>query len=188
MNQVNFRKFVRSLLAEPVASYWTDEEIDLYTDVAINNLQAELWYLLTAVHKKITALSPQDGFVELPDDCLKVLIVKPSDENSFDYIPEGLEESYAQNGWRGWTYQNGKIKIIGTPVPESLEVTYLPKFTFDTLPEILKPLVAVETVLQAKVKDDSIPQHIFLLREKFWRNVINFYAKTQNQNQETSTE
>ncbi len=46
MTDQEFLSYVRSILNEPTAVYWQDEEIELYKKIAINTVRAQFWNLL----------------------------------------------------------------------------------------------------------------------------------------------
>jgi hypothetical protein len=195
MTRENFRTYVRSLIAEPYASYWTDPEIDAYTDVALILLLNEFWYLLKKTYKKTGYLSITSGndIIDLPADCLKVLSIKIKDNpmQGFDYIPEDAEDYYEKNGLPGWTFEEGKIKINPVPMESKadyLKIKYLPKITFENLPDCLFPLLAVRTIIQAKIKDENVPVYIMRLEEQYKQAAMIFLNNVQTQNEEMLTE
>lgn len=195
MTREDFRTYVRSLIAEPYASYWTDPEIDAYTDTALTLLLNEFWYFLKKLYKKTGYLSTvaNQSVIDLPADCLKVLSItlKENPMQRFDYIPEDAEDYYERNALPGWTFEEGKIKINPTPTETKTDyfrIKYLPKIAFENLPDCLFPLLAVRTVIQAKIKDDNVPVYILRLEEQFKQNAMIFLSNVQTQNEECFTE
>ena len=190
MTREEFRQYVRSLLAEPQASYWEDGEIDLYTDTALINLTNKFWYMLAPIYNKKTSLTinSETMIADLPADCLKVISITPIENYAdFDYIPQDLVNTYGYHDWSGWTFEEGKIKVYN---PKSFEFTlyYLPKFIFDNIPDQMKPLLAVETIIQAKVKDENVPTYLLLLQKNFTDNLLLFLSQNQMQNSDILTE
>ena len=195
MTKEECRRYIRSLLAEPQASYWDDSELDVYIEVAITNIVNEMWHMLAPVYNKTDYLDVAVGnqYIDLPADCLKVLSIRIAGNKTkaFDYIPFGLDHIYENYEFSGWKLENNKIKLIPLPtesVEDYLEIKYLPVFTFDNIPEVMKPLVAIEAVIQAKVKDELVPQHLLLLKENFKRNLLTFLSAHQTQNVEVIPE
>lgn len=193
MTLEQFRNYVRSLLAEPMASYWTDEEIDTYVNIALINIQNELWTLLAQRYNATTTINilPEQDEYDVPADCLKILsITFPlSSFTAMDYIPHNLEGYYTNYSLYGWKFENNKIKIYPKPTKaDTLRVKYLPKFTITTAPEEMLPLLAVEAIIQAKIKDENVPQYLLILRENFKRNLIVFLTQNQLQNSDIITE
>jgi len=195
MTREEFRVYVRSLLAEPFASYWADNELDVYIDFAKTDILNELWYLLYKTYNKkqfLSVIAGQD-LIDLPADCLKVISIKlaSNPEETFDFIPEDVEEYYEQNKIPGWRFEEGKIKINPTPtsnMPNYLKIKYLPNITFENLPECLYPLLGVRTVIQAKVKDEQVPVYLLRLEQQYKDNAITFLVRNQLQNEDCFTE
>jgi len=190
MTREEFRQYVRSLLAEPQASYWENDEIDLYTDIALINLTNKFWYMLAPIYNKKTSLTinSETMTADLPVDCLKVISITPIENYvDFDYIPQDLVNTYGYHNWSGWTFEEGKIKVYN---PKSFEFTlyYLPKFIFDNIPDQMKPLLAVETIIQAKVKDENVPTYLLLLQKNFTDSLLLFLSQNQMQNSDILTE
>lgn len=193
MTLSEFRAYVRSLLAEPQASYWTDEEIDAYMKVAIVNIMGLFFNLLYPIYSSTSYLSVVAGsnYVALPEDCYKVISVKLANEpeKEFPYIPENLRDYYEAAGdLEGWHFEGGQIKIYPTPAETKanyLKIRYLPKFTdLEDVPEFLHPLLAVETVIQAKVKDENIPAYLMVLKQDYYANAVRTLTINQYQNSE----
>ncbi len=190
-----FRNYVRSLIAEPQASYWTDDEIDVYTEIALILIFNDLWGLLYPVYNKTAYLSVEanNPYIPLPEDCFKIISITPVDNHTtnFDYIPIDIENHYETNNLRGWFFENNQIRIVPTPTVSAnncYRIKYIPKPTFENIPDVMYPYLAVETVIQAKVKDENVPSYLLILEEKYKRNLISFLMVNQLQNEDVLTE
>ena len=192
MDITTFRSYVRSLLAEPQASYWTDAEIDTYLEVALINITGRFWSLLVPVYSIVTYLSTtaNSPYISLPEDCSRVVYLKVASDPGkiFPYIPDNMLDYYEENSLEGWRFEGGQIRIYPAPTESKqnyFKLKYLPKFQdLEDVPEELHPLLAVEVVIQAKVKDENIPQYLLVLQKQFYDDAVRNLTKKQLQNEE----
>ena len=166
MTDLEFTTYVRSILNETVGKFWPDEELESYKKVAISLVTANFWNLLFPLKKKIGLLTvtQNDRFISLPADCQKIIRIEYAETgDKLPYVQDELFWAFANQATgspNGWTLSEGKIYLF--PLPAStlvdyLRLWYLPRATtLADLPEELHPLIAVETIMAGKEKDEKV--------------------------------
>ena len=177
MTDADWLKYVRSLINEPIEKFWSDlDDIEIYKQIAINIVCADFWSLLLPTHKKFESynLEVGNGLMTLPTDCFKpVKLELVSTGQQVKYIDEDQLHLYSQvtsTTPLAWMLYDSKILLIPTPSISETDyyrLWYLPRIDKITgLPEELHPLVAIEAVIDAKTKDEDVPQHLLLKRSR----------------------
>lgn len=178
MTDQEFLSYVRSILNEPTAVYWQDEEIELYKKIAINTVRAQFWNLLYPIYKKPYLITvPITGTVPLPDDCQKVIRIEYTETgDKCPFIGEDRHFHWinqSPGAPNGWTYSGGELMFF--PLTRNQEYTdyltlwYLPRAeSLTDLPEELHPLIAVETVIAGRHKDENVHPALEQLRVKYY--------------------
>lgn len=193
MTDLEFKKFVRSLLAEYIGEerFWTDEEIDIYKQNAMAGVLSEFWPYLVEKKKKAVniSLEANNPYISVPDDLMMVVsIIRNDDNEELSYIRSN-EISWWQNFTSepnyGWTFESDGIRLIPTPttIKENfLTMWYMPKLVqLSDFPDILHPLIAIDTVIFAKTKDENVSPALMALREAYHHKAIRFLTIEQIQ-------
>lgn len=177
MTDAEFNAYVRSLLNEDKEVFWTDEEIATYKKVAIITVTSIFWNLLLELKKyPLTySLSAGENNLDLPVDWYKIKRLEVAETGRpLKPIPaEDLSLYYAAPGDEpvGYTFVRGKIRVLPDMTAakaDYLRLWYLPRMsTLDDLPDALHPLVAVETVLAGRTKDENVSPYLANLRDRF---------------------
>ena len=120
-----------------------------------------------------THTSAQADVVELQRAIHKVVRVEyASSGKKLDYIEDDKLFLYETGGSgvpQVWLHEDNKIRQVPTPTGTSAEywrVWYLPEFTvLSQLPDILHPLIALEAVINARIKDERLLRALLLKRD-----------------------
>jgi len=122
-----------------------------------------------------THTSTQADAVELLIKSQKIVRVEvASTGQKLSYIEDDelfIYEKESSTTPRVWIFEDGKIRQVPTPggtKSEYYRVWYLPAAnTLAELPEELHPLVAIEAVISAKMKDQRVVREMFVLKNHF---------------------
>ena len=177
MTDADWLKYVRSLINEPIEKFWSDlDDIEIYKKIAINIVYADFWSFLLPTHKKfeMKSLVASDPELILPTDCFKPAKLELSTTGQqVKYIDEDQLHLYSQvtsTTPLAWMLYDKKILLTPTPSISETDyyrLWYLPRiYTLADLPGDLHPLVAIEAVIDAKTKDEDVPQHLLLKRSR----------------------
>ncbi len=192
MTDQEFLTYVRSLLNESTeqARFWTDAEIDLYKQVAISVVRAIFWQYLYPVYKTsaLLTITENEPDIALPDDCYKIVRLEVAEtREKVEYIADvffseaGMQAEAGAN-IMAWTLKDGKIHFLKTPTatrPNYLRLWYLKKFTtLAEFPEVLHPLIAIETVIAGKAKDENVAPFLEHLRSRFMEAAFREFSET----------
>jgi hypothetical protein len=185
--------YIRSLLSEATAAYWTDAEITLYKKIAMSIVLGQFSYLLYPLKKKFTSgdLTINSPYVDLPADFYKIgKMEKASDGSMLRHIQED-EVIFFQTLTSdpcAWTYSDNHFMLIPTPTAGAtawLNIWYLPKLdTIAGFPDILHPLIGVESVINGKTKDEDTKDDIYLLQKRYYDAAVSDLATYQLQEAE----
>lgn len=148
----------RSLIGEATADFWTDAEITLYIKVAMTNIQNKYWYLLAPTEAKVapTSLVASIEKVALPTDCAKVLKVEVASNRKI------LRKIETDELFKYSIYDDGAAAT------NYLNIWYLEYYDSTTdFPVALRPLIAAEAAVLAKVKDENVTPGLAAIYAKF---------------------
>jgi len=194
MSDAEFLIFVRSLINEPAAKFWTTEDIAAYKTVGITVAASSIFNLLAVTHKKFTLrdMTINDPYIASPTDFWKVIRVEfASSGQKLPYIQDDelwKFDRVATGTPQVWMLTDGKITQVPTPNVTSTgywRLFYLPRFTaLASLPEELHPLIAIETVISARVKDENVTKDLLLKRDHYFKAAIASLSIAQLQDAE----
>jgi len=127
-----------------------------------------MWENLEYTHTAV-----QGDVVELQRAIHKVVRVEyASTGRKLDYIEDDklfLYETGGENAPQVWLHEDNKIRQVPTPGATEAEywrVWYLPEFTvLSQLPDILHPLIALEAVINARIKDERLMRALLMKRD-----------------------
>lgn len=177
MTDGEFTIYTRSLLNEATAAFWTDADLAAYKQVAIITVGSTFWNLLAPFYKTPATVSLAAGqnLLTLPTGWFKTIRVevastgrplKPiANEELPEYVNAPSDEPV------GYTFQDGKLRIL--PNMTAIKTDYLRHWyiirptTLAHLPDDLHPLVAVETVLAGRTKDENVSPALIRMRDRF---------------------
>lgn len=158
MSDSDITALTRSLIGEATADFWTDVEIALYIKVAMTNIQNKYWYLLAPTEAKVqaTSLVASTEHVALPTDCAKVLKVEVASNR------KRLRKIETDELFKYSIYDDGAAAT------NYLNIWYLEYYDATTdFPVALRPLIAAEAAVLAKVKDENVTPGLAAIYEKF---------------------
>jgi len=157
-------------VGETITKHWTPEEIALYIKFGLMTVVARFWYMLAPSEAKSEAASlvASQAYVEQPTDCAKVLRVEVAETRDL------LHKIEADELWRYSVYDNGSASA------DYLNIWYLeyPELVTD-VPEALRPLVAIEAALSAKIKDAGVRSDLIIQQKRF-EDIANTFLATDS--------
>ncbi|TET10505.1 hypothetical protein E3J84_03935 [Candidatus Aerophobetes bacterium] len=120
-----------------------------------------------------THTAVQADAVELQREIHKVVRVEyASTGKKLDYIEDDklfLYETGGSGAPQVWLFEDNQVRQVPTPASTEAEywrVWYLPEFTvLSQLPDILHPLIALEAVINARIKDERLMRALLLKRD-----------------------
>ncbi len=178
MIDAELETFVRSLLGETTAKWWSPGEFAAYKEAAIINIMNEFWTLLLPIKQdfELKDRTADTNTVDLPTDCFKV--------SRFEVVSTGYKVQFIDDD-QLWKYHDlddedhcifkgEKIMLLYTPGATStgyFRIWYLPNLdTLTKLPEALHPLLGVDIAMCAKIKDDQLKAHLMSMRNLYASN------------------
>lgn len=195
MTDSELTAYIKSLIAGEDDPLWTTDTIELYKKVGMSLVSANLWHLLYPIKKTyvdvdITANEP---FISLPAGCQKVVNLEIAETGQpLKYITENQLWRYERQATgepEAWTFNANKIQLIPTPnltKTGMYRLWYLPRpATIADLPDEVHPLVAVEAVLSAKIRDEDLTADLIMLQKRFTDIAINALSVAQVQEPES---
>ena len=166
----NVTAYIRSLVGEATAKHWEDDEIANYIKFGLMVVISRFWYMLAPSEAKSEAASlvASQAYVEQPDDCAKVLRVEVAETRDL------LHKIEADELWKYSVYDDGAASA------DYLNIWYLeyPSEVTD-VPEALRPLVAVEAALSAKIKDAGVRSDLMIQQKRF-EDIANTFLSTDS--------
>lgn len=194
MTDSEFNIYVRSLINESTAVFWSDEDLASYKAVAIALVNGQFWNFLYPLRRKfeLKSLSAGNRYLTLPADCQKPF--------RLEWAETGDKINYIQDEWfyvwanqvpgdpNGWTLVESQIYLF--PVPgstqaDALRFWYLPRATtLADLPAELHPLIAIEAVMAAKTKDDNVSASLERRHQRFYNAAVKALIIAQGQDPE----
>jgi len=153
ITSANVTSFVRSLIGEATAKWWTDAEITLYVQFAMSRVQGEFYPWMWDIKKTYTTLTFVAGVASLPSDCFKVSHVNDSEGHKI----------------RGTIGENEYFKYTNdTSAPTTHIVWYMKAADEVTdFPDSMRALVAVEAAMLARGKNKEITADLFEMQKMF---------------------
>lgn len=177
MTDATFEIYTRSLMNDADTALLTAAEFVVHKAVAITLVNANFWNLLFPLKKWPILYSLASGvnYLDLPVGWHKVVRVEiASTGQALKPIPDIELPDYlnADAGEpAGYTFIRGKVRILpdsGSALTDYLRMYFLPRATtLADLPEDLHPLVAVETVIAGRTKDENISPYLTNLRDRY---------------------
>lgn len=175
--------FIRALVNESTASFWTAADVELYKKAAMSKVLSKYYTWLYNTHKTwedFAIVAGDPDATSLPTNCYKpaYLCIKETGEKIY-YVPTTelwRYRAYDANSPIGWTWKGGKINLIPDPDvsdTDYLELHYMPILdAVDEFPDCMRPLIAVEAVIFAKVKDEDVTADLFQMQKDFHDSVL----------------
>lgn len=182
MTDAEFNVFVRSLINETTAVFWSDEELASYKAVGIAVVNGQFWNFLYPLRRKfeLKNLTAGNRYLTLPTDCQK-----PA---RLEWAATGDKINFIQDEWfyvwanqdpgdpNGWTFVDNQIYLFpepGSTQANALRLWYLPRATaLADLPAELHPLIAIEAVMAAKTKDDNVSAALERRHQRFYNAAV----------------
>lgn len=196
ISDANVTSFIRSLVGESTAKYWTDDEITLYKQFGMMAVQSKYWYLIypEKVKKATATMIATEDYIALPDNCFKIGKIEVYNNGNGDgkHIRIiGTDEVHKYEGWDvgdpvAGLFADSKLYLYPTPnrtVTNFFRYWYLEYFDGVTdFPECLRPLIAIEAVLFAKTKDKNVTVDVLAMQQRL--EEIAYHALSMSQIQE----
>lgn len=185
ISDANVTSYIRSLVNEDTAKFWTDADITLYKQFGMMAVQSRFHPWLQETYKTFANFGITDGTAKYDPatdlsitNLHKVIRIEEQDQGeTLRYIQDDEYWKYAE--WAdgdpvAWMWDDNDIRLI--PTPNSTDSTFLRIWytthmtTVETFPECLRPLIAIEAVIYAKVKDEDLTADVYDLRRRFEMN------------------
>jgi hypothetical protein len=160
ITSANAIAFVRSLLGESSAKYWTDPEITLYLQFAMAKVQGELYPFLWERYKDNAYIVTVSGtsVYDAPSDAFKVSHIQITETGQkIRYI--------AEDEWYKFKYADGGITFSDS---DYFTVWYMKNLDEITdFPDSCRALVAVEAAILGRTKNEDVTSDLMALRAEF---------------------
>lgn len=187
MTLENVTAFVRSMLGESTARYWTDAEITLYLQMSKTKVQAQFFPFLWNQYKLAAdfATTVNVSLYNYPTDAFKVVdfhvketghkLSKVEEDRFYKYADMDAGDPVA------WTFHGGQVKLFPTPSTSDTDYLYcwyMKNLTITSttvavtdFPDSCKMLIGIESVILGRAKDNAVTGDLIELR-KLYESVI----------------
>ena len=185
ISDANITSYVRSLLNEATAKFWTDAEITNFIKFGMVMAQSRFHTWLFKKTKKLHQLSTIASTADYdlsstPGDIHKIQHISVASTGAhLRYINDDEYWKYAEvdNGDpRAWMWYNNQVRLIPTPSDAAsnyLNVWYSPQLSSTTdFPESVRPWIAVNAVISALTKDKAVSPDLIALAKHCEENVL----------------
>ena len=185
ISDANVTSYVRSLLNEASAKFWTDAEITNFIKIGMVMAQARFHTYLYKKTKKLHQLSTLATVADYdlsssPGDIHMIQHISVASTGAHLRIIDDNEywkyAEWASGEPRAWMWYNNKVRLIPTPAASSsnyLNIWYSPQITTTTtFPEVIRPWIAIQAVISALTKDRAVTPDIIALAKHFEENVL----------------
>jgi hypothetical protein len=185
ISDANVTSYVRSLLNEASAKFWTDAEITNFIKFGMVEAQARFHTWLYKKTKKLHQLSTVAAQADYdlsstPGDIHTIQHISVAETGAhLRYINDDEYWKYAQVAAgepRAWMWYDNKVRLIPTPAAAStnyLNIWYSPQITTTiTFPESVRPWIAVQAVISALTKDKAVTPDLIALAKHYEENVM----------------
>lgn len=177
MTDAELTAYIRSLVNEETAKFWTSTDITAYKKVAYITVQSEFHSYLLEKDKTFEAfaMTNAQSTYNPPGNYHKIIRIEETDYGqNLEYISDDDYWKYSdyQPGKPiAWIWDGGKIRLI--PTPNTTSSTYLriwytkKKDSLADFEECLHPLIAIEAVIASKVKDENVTIDLMELKRRY---------------------
>lgn len=185
ISDANVTSYVRSLLNEASAKFWTDAEVTNFIKFGMVMAQSRFHTYLYAKTKKLAQLSTIAATADYdlsstPGDIHMIQHVSvASTGNQLQYIDDNEYWKFAEldsGDPVAWMWYDNKVRLIPTPSAAStnyLNIWYSPQLASTTsFPEVVRPWIAVQAVISALTKDKAVTPDIIALAKHYEENVL----------------
>ena len=175
--------FIRSLVGEATAKYWTDAEITLYKKMGMMVVMSRYWHLLAPIKQLVVSKGTVSGTatVDFPDDHFKPIKLEVAEtKRTLAYV--NPNELFKIGDWDAtgtpilWTIRDGKIYLYPTPDTTDTDYFnywYLPYLgTIVDFPEPLRPIICIEAAILGRAKDKSVTNDLIALRDLYEQDTL----------------
>ena len=168
ITDANVISFIRSLIGEATVKHWTDDEITLYKQFGMMEVMNKYWYLLAPMLAEVTATSlvANTEYVSYDADMAKILRVEVAETG------KSLRKIEPDELWKYSEYDDG---AAATNYLNVWWLSYSESVT--EFPPALRPLIAMEAAMYAKLKDTGAVDGAMLrMYEKFEAAALTFLS------------
>ena len=169
--------YIRSLVNEETAAFWTDADITLYKKMGMSIVQNTFYPFVKDKQKTFELATMTDGTNTITPnaDAFRITGVEIAETGArLRHITDNEYWKYAE--WDdgepiAWMWKASAIMLIPTPSAtesEFFRIWYLPIMDAVTeFPECLRPLIALEAVISAKTRDENVTQDLLILHKRY---------------------
>lgn len=160
ITSVNATAFIRSLIGEASAKYWTDAELTLYLQFSMAKVLGEFYPFLWERYKNYSTINIVAGTSEYdpPTDSYKVSQIQVSET--------GKKVRYiAEDEWYKYAYVDAGFTSSATAY---FTVWYMKNLdAIDDFPDACRALIAVEAAIMARTKNEDVSQDLLVMQKQF---------------------
>lgn len=171
ITSANAVSFVRNLIGERTAKYWTADDITLALQFAMAKVQGELYPWLWDRYKDYAYLPVVSGtsVIDPPSDAFKISSIQITETGKkIRYIPE--EE------WYKYAYNDSGIDFTDTDYFMAWYMKNLDEIT--DFPDSCRALIAVEAALIARAKNEDVTPDILNMQKEYKKAALTDLAMT----------
>jgi len=191
MTDAQFDVLCRSLLNDKGANFWDSDEYTALKSAVLTAVTAKWWNLLAEIKEdwQDVDIPASNRIIDLPATCQKILRIEQAETGDKIGYAWRNEIFYWTKAGPGdpirWCFKAGKIYIFptsGAALTAWLRIRFMPRAqTMADLPECLHPVLALELVIMARLKDEKVDQGLVLELRRFEDAAMKELVQAQSQ-------
>ncbi|MCK7532356.1 MAG: hypothetical protein MZV63_15650 [Marinilabiliales bacterium] len=171
ISSANASAFVRSLVGEATAKFWTADEITLYLQFGMTKVLGEMHPFLWDRYKDYAYIVTTAGTSEYdaPSDAYKVSHIQITETGrKIRYISE--------DEWYKYAYVDSGVDVTDT---DYFMVWYMKNLDeIADFPDSCRALIAVEAAIIARTKNEDVTSDLMVMRNEFKKAALTDLAMT----------
>jgi len=177
MTDAEFELLCRSWLNDKDVDFWTGPDFTAYKAAALVVVTSKWWNLLEDFRGDYQDydVPATNRLLDLPANCQKILRIETTETGDKLLYAWRNELFYWMKMTPGdpirWRFRGGKVQlypITGAAKTGYIRFWFIPRAdTLAALPVCLHPVIAMEVVMMARVKDEHIDQGIVMELQRF---------------------
>jgi hypothetical protein len=191
MTDAQFDILCRSWLNDKDATFWDSDEYSALKAVSLTVVTAKWWNLLAEIKEdwQDVDVPASNRTLDLPANTQKILRIEKAETGErLAYVLRNEIFSWARLGPGdplGWRFKGGKIYFFpntGAALAAYVRVYFMPRaVAMADLPECLHPVMALELVIMARLKDEKVDQGLILELRRFEDAAMKELVQAQTQ-------
>lgn len=194
MTDAQLEALCRLWLNDYQADFWSSADFAILKQTSIQSVANKWWMMIQDIEADAVTFDILNGIQDydprvIAPNCKKILRLEVAETgDKIHYVSRNqlfFYEKMQPAPPTNWTLLGGKIHTFpptGTDMPGYLRLHFLPDITvLQDLPSCLHPVVAMEIVVAARLKDEKVTNDIMLALQRYEDSARRFLVQAQAQ-------